>query len=52
MNYFNTIWIPLVPLLVFIFTGLFRPYEAADFGLIGTTGLLLAFIVTLRMITL
>ncbi len=40
MNYLYTIWIPLIPLLVFLFTGLFggrfKPFIS---GLIGTTGL-------------
>jgi NADH-quinone oxidoreductase subunit L len=48
MNYFYTIWIPLIPLLVFLFTGLFggriKPLIS---GLIGTTGLLLAFSLSL-----
>ena len=48
MNYFYTIWIPLIPLLVFLFTGLFggrlKPLIS---GLIGTTGLLLSFILSL-----
>jgi NADH-quinone oxidoreductase subunit L len=48
MNYLYTIWIPLIPLLVFIFTGLFggriKPLIS---GLIGTTGLLISFILSL-----
>jgi NADH-quinone oxidoreductase subunit L len=48
MNYSYTIWIPLVPLLVFLFTGLagsrFKPMIS---GLIGTTGLLVSFLLSL-----
>src|SRR4030042_3174224 len=48
MNYSYTIWILLIPFLVFIFTGLFggriKPLIS---GLIGTTGLLISFILSL-----
>ncbi len=48
MNYFYTIWIPLIPLLVFLFTGLFggrlRPLIS---GLIGTTGLFISFLLSI-----
>jgi NADH-quinone oxidoreductase subunit L len=48
MNYLYTIWIPLIPFLVFLFTGLLggrmKPLIS---GLIGTTGLLLVFLLSL-----
>jgi NADH-quinone oxidoreductase subunit L len=48
MNYSYTIWILLVPFLVFIFTGLignrFKPLVS---GLLGTTGLLSSFVLSL-----
>lgn len=48
MNYLYTIWIPLIPLLVFLFTGLFggrlKPIVS---GLIGTTGLLFSFVLSM-----
>jgi NADH-quinone oxidoreductase subunit L len=49
MNYLYTIWIPLVPLLVFLFTGLlgsrFKPVVS---GIIGTTGLFVSFLLLLK----
>jgi NADH-quinone oxidoreductase subunit L len=48
MDFFYTIWIPLIPLLVFLFTGLtgsrFKPMVS---GLIGTAGLLISFLLSL-----
>jgi NADH-quinone oxidoreductase subunit L len=48
MNYSFTIWILLIPLLVFLFTGLagsrFKPLVS---GLIGTTGLMISFLLSL-----
>jgi len=48
MNYFYSIWILLVPFVVFIFTGLFgnrfKPFVS---GLIGTTGLGVSFLLSL-----
>jgi len=47
-NYLYTIWIPLVPLLVFLFTGFFggrlKPLLS---GIIGTTGLFVSFLLSL-----
>lgn len=48
MNYLYTIWIPLIPFLVFLFTGLFGGrMKPVISGLIGTAGLLFAFILSL-----
>ena len=48
MNYSYTIWILLIPLLVFLFTGLFgNRFKPLVSGLIGTTGLLISFILSL-----
>jgi len=48
MNYFYTIWILLIPLLVFIFTGLagnrFKPRVS---GWIGTAGLTVSFVLSI-----
>jgi NADH-quinone oxidoreductase subunit L len=48
MNYFYTIWIVLIPLLVFLMTGLFggrlKPLIS---GIIGTAGLLSSFLLSL-----
>jgi NADH-quinone oxidoreductase subunit L len=48
MNYFYTIWIILIPLLVFLFTGLFgNRFKPLVSGLIGTAGLGVSFLLSL-----
>jgi NADH-quinone oxidoreductase subunit L len=48
MNYLYTIWIPLLPFFVFLLTGLFGGrFKPVISGLIGTTGLLISFILSL-----
>jgi NADH-quinone oxidoreductase subunit L len=48
MNYSYTIWILLIPFLVFLFTGLFgNRFKPLVSGLIGTTGLMVSFLLSL-----
>ncbi len=47
MNYSYTIWIVLVPLVVFLVTGLFGGrFKPLVSGIIGTTGLFVSFLLS------